>query len=134
VRRKWKETKENLDEHDQPLPTPLLTKNPLQQLLRLRAVFPVETVVGRHERFGVGMLDGETERFEVDLAKSALRYDRIHRETFELLVVGCRRGIEKLGSSSSRPREGEEEKERQKKKRGKDVLTKCLMHAATPFS
>lgn len=105
---------------DQAVPAPLAAEDAVEELLVLRAVRAVEAVVGRHEGLGRGVLDGEAERLEVDLAEGALRYDAWKHPVVSATSVRARGRSEDALSD-------------EKRSNSWSLATKCLMHAATPL-
>ena len=72
------------------LELPLLPEDVTQEGWVLRAMKPVQLVVGSHVRPGVGVLLSEHERHEVDLAQSSWADNAVIPEALVLLVVGAK--------------------------------------------
>ena len=74
--------------HDDAAEAPLLDEDLAQQPPALHAVLAVQAVVGRHDRPRVGLVDGDLERAQVDLAQRALVHDRVGVHAPRLVLVG----------------------------------------------
>ena len=67
---------------------PLITKNRRDKVIIARRPVAVQRVVGRHDRTGMPLLDGDFKTAQVDFPQSAFRHDRLHKVAAMLLVVG----------------------------------------------
>ena len=82
------------------LKAPLFTQDIIEQALILRAVDPIQQVIGRHDRPWLGLPDRPLKRGQINLAQRALIHDGLGDIAARLLAVGrevLQRGPHALG-------------------------------------
>ena len=67
--------------------SPVAAKDILEKMHALVGILAVDLVIGRHDGTGLGLIDGQFETCQIDLAKRALIHDRVHRHSALLLGV-----------------------------------------------
>ena len=67
--------------------SPVAAQDILEKMHALVGILAVDLVIGRHDGAGLGLIDGQLEAGQIDLAKRALIYDRVHSHAALLLGV-----------------------------------------------